>query len=426
MSILKSLFNSNLLASIATLLSGSVVAQLITLFASPLMTRLYTEEQIGEYTLFLTAVSMFGTVLCGRYDQPIISEADDRKAHVLVKLCFFITLAMSVLVGIGYSVYYRCSGNLHFSIWETFFWLFLLLLLTGIGHILTSYNNRYRQYKLMASTHVARTVGKEVSMVGLGAAHLGATGLLISQVLSVGIGLTSQAKGLRANKGKLRQISRKEMAAVARQHIKQPLFSVPASFANSYSYSVLNLFVSNLFGNVALAHYSLSFRLLGLPLNLISANASKAFFEKASREYDKTGNFRRTFLQTSLLLAAVAVPMVILLLLLAPWAFAVFFGEGWEQAGSYVQYLAPLFGVRLVVSALTPTMTICKKQNFELLLQLLFVVAIYLVRCFCHSGATMEQFLTGISVCFTVIYILFYLVMLKLSCTKQKGESDIG
>ena len=122
--------------------------------------------------------------------------------------------------------------------------------------------------------------------------------------------------------------------------------------------------------------------MLGLPLSIISVNVSKAFFEKASREYDKTGQFCKTYLQSSLLLLAVAVPMTVLLILLAPWAFELCFGEGWGTAGRYVQVLAPMFGIRLIVGSLTPTMTISKKQGLELILQCLFVYSLGLMDYF--------------------------------------------
>lgn len=419
-----SFFNKGLFTSITTLMSGSVLAQLITVLASPIMTRMYTEEQIGEYTLILTAISMFGTVICGRYDQTIVSETDESKAFALVRLCLLITAAASPVVGIGYTLYYNCSGSLSLSVWETFFWIGFLLLLTGIGNILNAYNNRCKQYKIMAATHVARSVGKEAALIGFGALKAGSFGLLFSHMLGLGLGLNSQSKSLRKNKDKLKKITIKEIFGVARRHKRQPLFSVPASFANSYSYSVLNIFVSNLFGNSVLAHYSMSFRILGLPLTLISTNVSRAFFEKAAREYDEKGNFKKTFLQTSLLLMAVAIPMVVLLMLLAPWAFEVFFGSGWGQAGVYVQYLAPMFGLRLIVSALSPTMTICNKQNIDLYMQVLFVGVVYAVYYLCNTDTSMELFLMGVSLGFSLCYVVYYLGMLKMSYSQKEGENS--
>jgi O-antigen/teichoic acid export membrane protein len=422
---MKNPFKNSLLKSVTILLSGSVIAQLLSILCSPIMTRLYTEEQIGEYTLLLTAISMFGTVLCGRYDQSIVSESNERRVYALVKLCLILSVVTSLAIGVGYTAYFVYNGETTLPWWEVFLWITVLLVLTGVGYAISAYNNRFKQYKLMASVHVVRTVGKEVSMIGLGALKTGARGLLVSQVLSVGLGLNRQARDLKQNAQKLRSVTAADIKEAAKVHIRQPLFSVPASFANNYSYSVLNLFINELYGAATLAHYSMSFRILGLPLGLISVNVSKAFFEKASREYDETGKCRKTFLQTSGMLLVVAIPMVALLMLLAPWAFEWFFGEGWGQAGVYVQCLAPLFGLRLVVGTLAPTMIICGKQAVELILQGSFFLCAYVARFLC-GGRSTEEFLICVAALYAVVYVVFYLIMLKASNSTQKEKKQDG
>ena len=163
--------------------------------------------------------------------------------------------------------------------------------------------------------------------------------------------------------------------------------------------------------------------MLGVPLSLVCNSTSKAYFEKAAREHDETGNFHKTFLQTSLFLLAIAIPMTAALMILAPWAFELFFGKGWGISGEYVRYLAPMFGLRLIVSSLTPTMIICNKQRTELIIQILFVVAscaAYVVGKFMNS---IKLFLLGITVLYTIVYVLYYLYMLKLSY-KRSVQND--
>lgn len=418
----KRLFKNKFFVSIATLMSGSLIAQAISVLISPVMTRLYTEEQIGEYTLLLTAVTMFGAVICGKYDMSIVSEEKERNVFALIKLSLVIALVLSVLVGIGYSVYFCVTNSLQMSFISMFIWIFVLLMLNGIGHTLTSYNNRNKEYKLMASVHVIAEVGKATALISLGLLQLGRIGLLIAYLVSVALGLNRKAKRLRNHIDELKEVKAKELLAVAIKHKRQPLYSLPAGFASSFAYSSLNLFVNQLFGTVSLAYYSMSFRMLGLPLSLVSMNVAKPFFEKAAREYDREGRFSRTFIQTSLFLAAIAVPMVIVMFSLAPWAFELFFGEGWGISGQYVRYLAPMFGIRLVVGTLTPTMIIANKQNWELLFQICFVSCSVLSSIFFCN--TIETFLIAVSVLFSIVYIIYYLTMLRLSFKKRGNEND--
>lgn len=417
--IIEILKSNNLVKSIATLMSGSLIAQMISIAISPIMTRIYTEEQIGEYTLLLTAATMFGSIICGRYQMSIVSEQSEKNVFALIKLSALIAVTLSLFVGIGYTVYLQITNSIKMSVLPMFFWIFTFLIFTGIGHILTSYNNRNKEYKLIASVYTLKEIGKGIVLTVLGALNFGRLGLILSYFFSIVLGLNGQSKELKNHIAELKSVTKEDMIAVAKKHKKQPLFSLPASFANSFSYSVLNIFVNQLFGTIVMAYYSMSFRMLGIPLSLVSTNVSKAFFEKASREYDKKRDFRKTYLQTSVMLLAVAVPMVLVLILFAPFLFEMFFGEGWGQAGIYVRYLAPMFGIRLIVSALTPTMIICNKQNLELAVQLLFVVMAATTYILCSANSTIDQFLILVSILYSAVYIIYYSIMLKF--TKQNG-----
>lgn len=405
--------------STLTLVIGSIITQILAICISPVMTRIYSENQIGEYTIVLTAVSMFGSIICGRYDMSIVSEPDNRKVFSLIKLSFFVTLFLSFIIGLGYTIYCFSINEMSIGCVTTFFSVFLLLLFTGLGYILISYNNRNKEYKLMTSVQVIREVGRDVVLIVLGYLGAGTYGLLIAQGVSVLLGLHWQAKSLKKNINDVKKCKLREVREVAVEHKKQPLFSVPASFANNYSYSVLNLFVNNMYGLDMLGYYSMSFRMLGLPLSLISVNVSKVFFEKAARDYDKSGNFRKIFLSTAGILLIIAIPMVILLVLFAPQVFELFFGKGWSKAGEFVRCLAPMFGIRLVVSSLAPTMTICNKQNWELALQMLFFIASLFTYFICKGKHDIFFFLRLISLLYSLIYILYFAVLLKFTKTKE-------
>lgn len=419
MNVIKRIINNKFFRSIATLMSGTIIAQMISFLVSPLMTRLYTEEQIGEYTLLLTAVTMFGAVICGRYDMAIVSEKDDKSIFSLIKLSSIITIFFSVAVSIGYSIYFCLSGSTKMKFAEIFVWILVFLLAKGFLNILHSYNNHHQEYKLMAKSSVTKEVGKATTIVGFGLFNLGTFGLLLSYLFSDILELWQQARNFKNNIFKIKSITFADVQNVSKKHIRQPVYSVPASFANSFSYSIINIFVDALFGTVALAYYSMSYRMLGIPLTLISGSTSKAYFEKAVSEYNQTGNFRKTFVQTSLFLLVLAIPMALILMLLAPWAFELFFGEGWGKSGEYVRYLAPMFALRLIVSPLTPTMIICNKQKTDLIFQILFVVASCGSYLFGRAMKSIEVFLLSITIMFAIVYTVYYVYMLKLSFKKE-------
>ena len=49
--------------SIATLVSGSMIVQIVTILCSPLMTRLFTPSSLGVYSLVTSVLTLFGAVM---------------------------------------------------------------------------------------------------------------------------------------------------------------------------------------------------------------------------------------------------------------------------------------------------------------------------------------------------------------------------
>ena len=106
--------------------------------------------------------------------------------------------------------------------------------------------------------------------------------------------------------------------------------------------------------------------------------------------------------------------MVMVLFFLAPIIFEVVFGSVWREAGIYVKILAPMFGVRLIVSSITYGLQIVRRQKLELILQTMFIVSSLL--SFIVSKVLLLnvfQFLILISLLFSVSYLVYFCIVLK-------------
>lgn len=421
-------FQSQFLKSIAILTSGSILAQIITFAFSPVMTRLFTTEQIGENTLLLTAVSIFGQVVALRYDVAIVTEKKEENIFPIIKLSFALAALISLVISIGYGISFYLDGEPTGAIAFKGFFLFVLLSLTGITNILVSFNNRNKEYKLITKVHVKRNLAKECFMTVGGFLYPHTAVLILSQVVGTIFGVKEQSKSLFEKSGRLsafKKVSFAQCANMAKEHKKQALFSTPAIFANNFSYSSINIFVESLFGASTLGLYSISYRILGLPLGIVSNNISKVYFEEAARQYNTKGNYRGLFLKISALLLGVSIPFVAVLMVFAPMVCALVFGQEYYAAGLYIRCLAPMFGIRLIVSPLTVGMQISRKQQKELLIQLLFI----LCSCLGYAAAKvlvfdMMSYLVLLSVAFSGVYLIYYAYLFKIS--KSNGCTELS
>lgn len=413
--------NSAYLKNILILTSGSVIAQAIAICASPIVTRLYTSAQLGAYTLALSIISMFGPVICGRYEMSIVTAEDDSEIYNLIGLSSIITVVFSIFVAIGYTIYINNNLEIMEQLGYSSYVIILILIITGLTNILTSYNNRNKQYSIISSVTVIRSVVQYVCQIVLGLIKASSANLVFSNLICSIFGIKRQGKYLWKNRVNINTIRFREMKNCFFKYKKQLLFGAPASFMNLASYSILNFFITGLFGLGTFGYYSLSFRMLNLPLSIIGMNVSKVFFQKSSEELQSEGNYIKSLKKFSAFLALISIIMVIFLMLTAPFLFEIFFGEGWNVAGRYVVILAPMYGIRLIVSSVSTSLIVSQKQDSELVMQILFVISGIITYFICKEfQLPIENFLILISIIYSLVYVIFYLYIYKLS----KGDKN--
>lgn len=413
---IKKILNSTFGRAIILLSSGSAIAQLLTIIASSLFTRLFSPEQLAIYTLVLTVESLFGNVICGRYDICIVSEAKEELVYPLIKLCLTISIFLSIIISASYGVFWFFNSERYDSYLIITIVVWILLLMNGLIRVFEAYNNRLKEYKIMTSVYVLRTFVQNIGAVLMGLIKLGVSGLILPHTLGLLFGLGRQSKSLKPHFKDVLKARKKDMKKVMVENYKQPLYSVPAVFANRFSYSSVTFFVESLFGLKILGFYSISYKVLGLPLSVLSNNVAKVFYKEAADEYNKTGRFINSFKRTSLILLCLSIPMVLGMYFLAPLACGFVFGSRWGVAGTYIKILAPMFGIRFIVNTIAFGLQVVRQLRLELVLQSLFVVMS--VICFIIAKIyvlSMVDYLMCITILFSCIYVLYYVIVWKFA-----------
>lgn len=358
-------------------MSGSAVAQLITIVVAPITTRLFTPEELGIYTLIVSAVNMFGMVLSLRYDMSIVYEDEERNVYPLIALSMIICFSTSLLISVGYWFYFTFVSDIDYPVFGSCAFIFLSCLVFGLINILSAYNNRLREYGVMTSANVYRTAFQNGLIVLTGLGKFGETGLLLAQTVGYCAGLKQQSKSLFKEIQTLRAVKTSDLRRVARKHSRQALLSAPASFANGFSFTIITYFVEYLYGVAAVGLYSVSLRVLGLPLNVIASNIARVFMKEASAKKVENGNYLGIFKKTLLLLTGISIPISLVLVLAAPPMFSFVFGPEWREAGVYVQLLTPMFMLRFIAAGLNSSTMISGRQGFDLVIQTGLVIAVF-------------------------------------------------
>ena len=112
--------NSEFVRSVTTLMTGTVLAQLISYLVYPLITRIYSTEEMGELGLYMRWVPFIAAIATARYELAIPLPKEDAKAIQLYRLALKIATAVIGASFLFFCLYYSLrawtDSNIYFGI----------------------------------------------------------------------------------------------------------------------------------------------------------------------------------------------------------------------------------------------------------------------------------------------------------------------
>ncbi len=394
------------LRSILLLTSGSMLGQVIGFVGSMIMTRIYTASEIGIMTTVVSFSGIFAPVINGRFDFALVKERRDKYIFALVKLSIYIGVVLSLFISLGSFIYFTGLDGF-ISPFVSVVFVFFILVIQVFSNVFKSYNNNIGDFKTMTSVIVMRRFAEEVSMTVFGLLGWKAIGLLVSRVIGQYFGMKREIKNIKKKFINILSVQRKDMVEAYNIHKRQLYYSAPAALMNAGSYSLISLVIGKFFGLEVLGVYAISFAVLGLPLSVISGNVSKVYFSEASKEYAKKGVFNESTNKTLIFLILFGIILFFVMYYLFPMIVPFIYGDKYEMSGFMIRILSPMFAIRFVSSAINTGLVVCNKQNFELIIQLLFMISVALLAILCnYRFLSITTFLLGVSVSYSIVYLI--------------------
>lgn len=394
------------LRSILLLTSGSMLGQVIGFVGSMIMTRIYTASEIGIMTTVVSFSGIFAPVINGRFDFALVKERRDKYIFALVKLSIYIGVVLSLFISLGSFIYFTGIDGF-ISPFVSVVFVFFILVIQVFSNVFKSYNNNIGDFKTMTSVIVMRRFAEEVSMTVFGLLGWKAIGLLVSRVIGQYFGMKREIKNIKKKFINILSVQRKDMVEAYNTHKRQLYYSAPAALMNAGSYSLISLVIGKFFGLEVLGVYAISFAVLGLPLSVISGNVSKVYFSEASKEYAKKGVFNESTNKTLIFLILFGIILFFVMYYLFPMIVPFIYGDKYEMSGFMIRILSPMFAIRFVSSAINTGLVVCNKQNFELIIQLLFMISVALLAILCnYRFLSITTFLLGVSVSYSIVYLI--------------------
>ena len=148
-SLVQKIYSDKLVKRVFTLFTGSAAGTMILFLFQPLITRIYTPLELGVYAFIFSIVTMFSSVINGHYELIIVSAEDDEEADKIAILSLAVGGGITIIIALAIIIVQLINPSI---LQEAGWWTLtacLFLLVLSINNILSSYNNRYLQYKII-------------------------------------------------------------------------------------------------------------------------------------------------------------------------------------------------------------------------------------------------------------------------------------
>ncbi|MBT9952051.1 type 8 capsular polysaccharide synthesis protein Cap8K [Staphylococcus aureus] len=397
---------------------SSGIAQVILIITTPIITRLYSPAEFGEFTIFSNIAMILIPIINARYDLLIVNAKNDRSANILSQISFLISLLiLLILIPI-----LAISAWLYQNFILDFIFIIIMLFLVSLTNIFTNYLNKERKYKVLSLINVFRAGSMALLQIIFGLLSLGSLGLIIGFSLSYITGITLGYKTFKKHFNIVR--NKEETKALFLENKNQLVYSTPSILLNGLSFSVVVFFIGILYTNTEVGIYGMAIRVLGIPVTIISLGLSKIFMQQANDYYIERGNFRNLLLKFSSTLVIVSIILYVPLYLFSEELVNILLGHSWVDAITVIKIVIPLFVIRLIVSTVSLSVIVLQKQQLELILQALFLIGTTVT--FVISKMLNLTFLNFVSINTAVLivsYMIFFIALYYFAKNKQFKNS---
>lgn len=391
------------------LVGGTATAQLLTIIAAPILTRLYSPEDFGLLSVYGGLLGLFTVIASLRYELAIPICVGNKEVANTVALCVVLVVGMASLAGLvvvffgDFIVNYLAVPKL-----SQYFWLLPCgVLLIGIYQVFNYYSIRTKEFSLVATTKIYQAI--VTIFIQIVCFKIGALALLLGQVMGQGVGGFKLAKSALMTLD-FRDVTVNGIKESVFRYKKFPLFSTWGGFFNTAGQQLPPLMLAAIFGPSAAGFYALSNRVLAMPMAVVGQAVGNVFFANAVEAHNngKLGNLLSSVHKK---LVLIIVPPILILGLVAPDIFELVFGPEWRLSGSIASWLSLWLFVSFTTSPVSNVFSIVERQSVGMVMQG-FILTVRVVGLFIGSmSGEIIYTIAAFSISNLIAYLIYLIVV---------------
>jgi len=363
------------LSNIASLVRGTVLAQLVFLAATPLLTRIYTPAELGIFGVYMAFILVGGKLSGLKYDLAIVLPKRDELAIVLI----FLTLGMSCVTTLGAWLVYQLGISFGVIPGDAYVLQhYILLLVVGmplfvlyeaLGHWMV----RKKQFSTLGTGKLINALA--LALLQLCAWFSDANVLILLGAYPIAMLIGSLFLMSRVDKSLVqrRWLAPTLLRRLTWRYRKFARYTTWSTAAFEFSQSLPLFLLTYFFGNAQAGYFFLA-RRIGLVPTSIVGRAITQVNHSDMVDYRRQGILSEKLLPQIRLLQWVAVIPAVVLAVFAPAICAFALGDDWRAAGYYLQLLTPYVLIKFIFSPIAAIVYVAGWQRLALVAEVSTIV----------------------------------------------------
>jgi lipopolysaccharide exporter len=371
---------SSFFSNVLKLISGTTLAQIITILTAPIISRLFAPEAFGVLNVFTSLIGIISIVICLRYEYAIMLPEDDADAGNLFALCLLIAFGISAAAGVIVLIFGQNLANLLKSpdLYK-FFWLIPIgLLIQGLFAALNYWNSRTKHFGRLSVARVAASLTTSALPIGLALLGRASAASLIFSYLA-GTFIFAIVLGVQVlndyGSYLINNVHKSQMVANLKRYRKFPLVDSWSSFINNLSWQLPSIMLLFFFSATVVGYYSLSNRMILLPMTLVGSAIAQVFYQRTAELRSNVDSLSKSVELVFRRLVAIGLFPALVLGIAGPELFGIIFGANWVEAGRYAQILSPWMFVLFISSPLSILFATLERQELALVINSIILIS---------------------------------------------------
>jgi O-antigen/teichoic acid export membrane protein len=367
-------FKSTFFKNFYLVLSGSVLSQVVVIFTTPILSRIYSPEDFGAASVFFSVVGFFTILSTFQYEGAIMLPKRNIDSLALVILSTMLAFVSSIVIGIFLFFYHDVvfawfHMESQSKFWE---WIPVAIVVYAVYSILSHWVTRLGQYKTIAYRQFFQSVSQSVTKIILGKLSFVTTGLVVGTLLGIAASISILIKGrVKDLLRSFRLITWERIKDNAKKYHKFPKYTMIQGLMDTFQESLLLLVISALYGNAKLGMYTFTLALLQKPLQVIGASLGQVYFQDISKKFANEQEIYSDTIKLIKILLSVALLIYIPVVIFGPWIFDFFFGDNWWESGEIAQIMSLWLMLKLITSPISSIPNVTGHQRNYVLFTLI-------------------------------------------------------